>query len=347
MKLLSRLLLPVQIQKIGSILYGIYSAIESGVSEYGANLRYRQNNSHNSGDDLAGVVHSVGPDVYEFKPGDRVAAFHEVGTDNGGFAEYAVAPDYTTFHIPNQLSFEEAATIPVAALTAAMALYNDMRLPTPSDIKAPTNGGKQIPLLIYGVTSACGAFAAKLARLSGFHPLIGIAGRASEFAGTLVDHVIDYREGEDAMVAAIETALSKEGFGKKAPYVLDAISESGSFEATLRFIDHEGGTVRTLLPPEMFAKDKDNFKWPTGVDGGLSRVPNVHSISKDFGFVWLRYIGRLLADGRLSAHPYEVIPGGLHGVLEGLHKLKDGKASGVKYVYKIDETGDTGVVRKT
>ena len=42
----------------------------------------------NTGDDIAGVVHAVGSDVVEFKPGDRVAAFHEMMAPHGSFAEY-------------------------------------------------------------------------------------------------------------------------------------------------------------------------------------------------------------------------------------------------------------------
>lgn len=45
----------------------------------------------NTGDDIAGVVHAVGENVYEFKPGDRVAAFHEMFTPGGSYAEYAIA----------------------------------------------------------------------------------------------------------------------------------------------------------------------------------------------------------------------------------------------------------------
>lgn len=60
----------------------------------------------NQGDDIAGYVHSVGGKVTEFKPGDRVAAFHQIMTPHGGYAEYALAWASTTFHIPKETSFE-------------------------------------------------------------------------------------------------------------------------------------------------------------------------------------------------------------------------------------------------
>jgi NADPH:quinone reductase-like Zn-dependent oxidoreductase len=60
----------------------------------------------NSGDDIAGIVHSVGTNVWEFKEGDRVASFHEMMTPGGSFAEYAVGWQHTTFHLPKSLSFE-------------------------------------------------------------------------------------------------------------------------------------------------------------------------------------------------------------------------------------------------
>jgi NADPH2:quinone reductase len=63
--------------------------------------------SHNSGDDIAGIVESVGDNVTEFRAGDRVAAFHEMVTPNGSFAEYAIAWAASTFHLPKKISFEE------------------------------------------------------------------------------------------------------------------------------------------------------------------------------------------------------------------------------------------------
>ena len=60
----------------------------------------------NQGDDIAGVVHAVGSNVVEFKPGDRVAAFHQMRTPGGSYAEYALSWSHTTFHIPKKTTFE-------------------------------------------------------------------------------------------------------------------------------------------------------------------------------------------------------------------------------------------------
>jgi NADPH:quinone reductase-like Zn-dependent oxidoreductase len=310
---------------------------------------YRKDWAHNSGDDVAGVVHSVGRRVYEFKTGDRVAALHEFGQPNGAFADYAVAPDRTTFHIPHDVSFEEAVTVPTAALTAAISLHADMGIPAPFEALTSSNGvvaaRTNSPLLIYGVSTAVGAFAAKLARLAGVKPIIGVAGRASEFASTVADFVVDYRQGEDALVAAVEALLAKEGLGDKIPLVFDAISEAGSLETTLRFLEPNGGIVSTVLPPILFAREKENFHYPPGVTSINSALPRVHSTHKDWGYIWSHYLGRLMETGRLSGHPHEVIPGGLEGVLVSLQNLRSCKASAVKYVCRIEETAVGAVPR--
>jgi NADPH:quinone reductase-like Zn-dependent oxidoreductase len=64
------------------------------------------NRTLNSGDDIAGIVHEVGGDVFEFKVGDRVAAFHEMMEPGGSYAEYALAWQHTTFHIPKETTYE-------------------------------------------------------------------------------------------------------------------------------------------------------------------------------------------------------------------------------------------------
>jgi NADPH2:quinone reductase len=52
-------------------------------------------------------------------------------------------------------------------------------------------------------------------------------------------------------------------------------------------------------------------------------------------YVFFRYVAKMLADKKLTGHPFEVVDGGLEGVGEGLKMLKAGKAKGFKYIFKV------------
>ncbi|KAL8995675.1 MAG: hypothetical protein Q9169_004645 [Polycauliona sp. 2 TL-2023] len=314
------------------------------------------NQSMNSGDDIAGLVHQVGRNVYEFKPGDRVAAFHQMMSPGGSFAEYAVSWAHTTFHIPHHTSFEEAASIPLAAMTAALGLYQRLDgLPLPWH---PAT--KPIPLIIYGAATAVGAYAIKLAQLSNIHPLICIAGRGAPFVETLIDPskgdiILDYRSGDSKLVSAVRDAASKVPSGK-IDYAFDAVSEHNSIQNICQILDHQTGQVTFVLPSD------DGNPIPTTITGAMTTVGSVHDAGdtgdlkrvqkqaasktgdSDFGYVLFRFFGRGLAEGWFSGHPTETRKGGLAGVEGALRDLKDGKASAVKYVLKIEDTPGVGAV---
>jgi len=59
---------------------------------------------------------------------------------------------------------------------------------------------------------------------------------------------------------------------------------------------------------------------------------------QEFGEIMYGFLGRGLAKGWFKGHPFEVIPGGLEGIEGALRNLKEGKASAVKYVFRIGET---------
>jgi NADPH:quinone reductase len=225
-------------------------------------------------------------------------------------------------------------------MTSAIGLFVDLKLPAPWSPQKPT-GSEKLPIVIYGASSATGAFAAQLAKLSNLHPIIGIAGKSAKLANEFCDYVVDYRDGEDAVVQGIQEILKKEGLDNKVKHVYDGFSEKGSHEIIARVIDPNGGHVSHLLPLERFAKTK-GFKYPEGVKVTVTFVGESHDKQKDFAFVGFRYFARAMEDGRFKGHPFEVIPNGLEGVSTGLKNLKDGTASGVKYVYRIAETPGIG-----
>jgi NADPH:quinone reductase-like Zn-dependent oxidoreductase len=285
----------------------------------------------NTGDDIAGIVHSVGSNVWEFKKGDRVASFHEMGAPGGSFAEYAIGLQHTTFHIPMNVSFEEAATIPLAAMTAALGIYQHLKLPYPW---APAK--ESTPLVVYGGAAAVGAFAIKFARLANIHPIIAVAGRGQQFVERLIDRskgdtVVDYRDGNEAIVQRLKAALK----GQKLWYAFDATVDHGSYTNILQVLEPTG-YLTTVNPFEEY-KDVPATVKLTKVNVGASH--GAYGLDeKDFTYIMLRYIGRSLAEGLFKPHPYQVVPGGLEGVETGLKNLRDGKASGFKYVFKIRET---------
>ncbi|KAH6639298.1 zinc-binding oxidoreductase-like protein ToxD [Boeremia exigua] len=281
----------------------------------------------NSGDDIAGIVHSVGSNVWEFKKGDRVASFHEMMTPGGSFAEYAVGWQHTTFHLPKSLSFEDAATIPLAAMTAALGLHQRLGLPDPW-----TPATEPTPLVVYGGASAVGAYAIKLAVLANIHPIIAVAGRGEKFVEDLIDRskgdtIIDYRKGNEAVVQGLKDALK----GEKLWYAFDATSEHGSYTNIAQVLEPTGH-LTTVLPGKTYEGVPETVKLTT------TNVGASHKDDKDYAYIMFRYFARGLAEGFFKPHPYEVIPGGLAGVQTGLQNLKDGKASGVKYVFRIAET---------
>ncbi|KAI0595502.1 GroES-like protein [Biscogniauxia sp. FL1348] len=289
--------------------------------------QWRPNLVVNQGDDIAGIVHEVGENVTEFKPGDRVAAFHEMLAPHGSYGEYAVAWQHTTFHIPKKTSFEEAAAIPLAAMTSAVGLYLRLGLPEPWN---PAT--EPIPLIVYGAASAVGAYAVQLARQSNIHPLICVAGNSASHVEKLIDRskgdtIIDYRKGDDAVVEDLKKAAGN----AKLLYAFDAVSEKNSY-VNLSKVLAEGSKITLVLPGH------DYSQIPSHITQSITNVGSVHNNSKDFGYVFFRYLGRGLQEGWFQAQPQVVVPGGLGGIQEALENLKAGKANAIKYVFRIADT---------
>ena len=296
-----------------------------------------------SGDDIAGSVHAIGSAVTEFHIGDHVAALHQLGAPGGSFAEYALAWDWTTFHLGKDTNFEQAATVPMAALMAAIGLFAMLKV---------TNGpwapaANQTPLVIYGAAGAVGAFAIKLANLVDVHPLICVAGKGIPFVVSLIDPnksdvVIDYRKGNEALMKEMRDALQ----GQKLEYAFDATSEMGSFLNICQVLDESTGKI-TLVLPEYRKEIPASIEQSTTVAGslwdGFRRNEALGNLGldlggKDFGLVMSTLIGRWLQEGQLKPHPYVVMGGGLRGLEKALQNLRAGRASAMKYVIRIRET---------
>jgi len=129
------------------------------------------------GADVAGRIEAVGSNVKLFKPGDDV--FGDVST--GGYAEYVCAPEKVLALKPANVSFEEAAATPMAALTALQGLRD----------KAQVQPGQKV--LVNGASGGVGTFAVQIAKYYGAEVTGVCRTRNLEMARSIgADHVIDY-----------------------------------------------------------------------------------------------------------------------------------------------------------
>jgi NADPH2:quinone reductase len=239
-------------------------------------------------------------------------------------------------HIPltSPLS-TEAATIPLAALTAAVSLFRHLALPTPWNPATAST-----PFVVYGASSAVGSYAIKLARNSNIHPIIAIAGKGTHYVSTLLDHtkgdiVIDYRAGADETIRQIRAHLTAGNYGKvlhgldpgiglpSQKVLTEIVAPDGAINLVLPS-NYDVGSVTRTTTSVGIVHNQDNGAY--GADGS------------DLGFVTCRWFTRAWQAGTFQGHPFEVRPGGLEGVEQALKDLKDGKQSAVKYIFRISDT---------
>lgn len=131
------------------------------------------------GRDFAGRVVATGVNVTRFRPGDEVYGdtFHRSGT----FAEYVCAPQNQVAHKPENLTFEQAAAMPLAANTALMGLRD----------VAKVEAGQRV--LVNGASGGVGTFAVQIAKSYGAEVTAVCSTRNVELVRELgADHVIDY-----------------------------------------------------------------------------------------------------------------------------------------------------------
>lgn len=132
------------------------------------------------GADIAGRVESAGKKISLFKPGDEVVG--DLGSCGfGGLAEYVTAPEKAVILKPEKISFEEAASFPMAALTALQALRN----------KGNIQKGQE--LLIVGCSGGVGTFAIQLAKYFGAR-VTGVcsSNNVNQTVSLGADRVVDY-----------------------------------------------------------------------------------------------------------------------------------------------------------
>jgi NADPH:quinone reductase-like Zn-dependent oxidoreductase len=171
----------------------------------------RKPNDARIGRDVAGQVETVGAKVTQFRPGDEV-----FGACRGAFAEYACPSESNLAMKPDNVTFEEAASVPVAALTALQGLRD----------KGQVQPGQRV--LINGAAGGVGTFAVQIAKWLGADVTGVCSTRNVDMVRSIgADHVTDYTQ-EDF-------TLSKQGYD----VIFDLVGNH-SFSAFRRVLNSTG-----------------------------------------------------------------------------------------------------------
>jgi NADPH:quinone reductase-like Zn-dependent oxidoreductase len=150
--------------------------------------------------DVSGVVEATGPNVTQLATGDEVYGYPSVVRD-GTYAEYAVVPEAELALKPRSVDHVQAASVPMAALTAWQGLFDAGDLRTDQKV------------LIHGGAGGVGSFAIQLARWKGAFITATASGRNQEFLRNLgADLTIDYEKSRfDRLVCDVDLVFDTVG----------------------------------------------------------------------------------------------------------------------------------------
>ena len=244
------------------------------------------------GADVAGIIEEVGPGVESFAVGDKVfGALSPTG--NGGFAEYARAATKYLAHMPKNASFEEAAGLPMAAMTALQGLRDEANVRTGEDVA------------ISGASGGVGHYAVQIAKALGARVTAVCSGAKAQLAESLgADRVIDYKKEDfTANGHKYDVIVGVNGYHHLNDY-RRALKANGRYVMA-------GGNTKQLLQGTMRAKGIS--KRSTQTLTLVREKPN----AKD-----LEYLAELFEQGKLKTvidrrFPLEETPQAVALVAEG------------------------------
>ncbi|KAH9885809.1 GroES-like protein [Cubamyces lactineus] len=299
---------------------------------------------HITGYDAAGIVVEVGKEVTNLKKGDKVlfeGDSHEPQR-HATFQQYAVVPADLTAIIPENITFDQAASIPVGLVTDVLVLYNQSPAAENLSLRLKpvwepegTTAYAGMPAFIVGGASSLGQYAIQLARLAGHSPIITTASlHNAELLESLgATHVIDRFRSNESIVAE----LPKLTDGKPIEYAFLSIPLDQNACRLARDVLAPGGALATASPsPTLLPEDVANpgLGKRIGYVFGSVHLPYTREIS----VAMFKQITPWLAEGILKPNPVEVLPNGLKGISDGLARMKANKVSGIKLVAHPQET---------
>ncbi|KAF8901237.1 chaperonin 10-like protein [Mucidula mucida] len=274
--------------------------------------------------DIAGEVEAIGEDVEGWVKGDKVFC----QSYGGAYQQYIIVPAKIVMRFPKNISFDQAVTAPICFVTACNGLMGPSPIglgldPTLSLERKYTGH----TALIIGGSTCVGQYAIQLLKAIGFTRIIVYASSRhfallQTFGAT---DLIDRLQTPITSVPPIVKSLSTDPLTA----IYDTIGDAECQQAASDCLS-PGGTFVTVMPENV---KQDEGKHVIFVAGTLSWPSH-----KDFGQIIVSKITGWFEEGVIVPNPFEVLPGGLNGVADGLERSFRGEVSGMKLVVHPHET---------
>ncbi|KAI0694764.1 GroES-like protein [Earliella scabrosa] len=290
--------------------------------------------------DGAGVVEELGPEVQGFQKGDKVLFPGGFDPKDASFQEYKLVHAENVAKIPDNISFEQAATVPLCLATVTTGIWAHHPEASSIDLPAPWEEGGTTKLagqaaLIIGGSSSVGQYAIQLAKLQGFSPIITTSSLKHEawLKSLGATHIID----RSRPITDILAELPKITGGKPIVYAYDSIGDPETQNMGFDALAPGGGLVSTLMFTDPVLKEKiarDNGSKKLARPFASYQLPG----NKVLGVEIYMRLTEWLETGVIVPNRVEVLPGGLAGIPEGCERMKNNQVSGEKLVVRIEET---------
>lgn len=252
---------------------------------------------HVLGVEVAGIVRAAGKNVSRLKVGDRVMGLSRSG---GGYADFLALEENSVVVIPPELSYQKAAALPAAALSAWQSLFQYGQL----------HSGQRI--LIHAGAGGVGHLAVQIAKQHGAYVLATARAYNHEFVRQLgADEVIDYTITDFAEAAGT------------VDVVLDMVRETE--------VDEDTGIGATEQKNLQILRD--NGRLISLVDPLIATHPKVRGIEAQFAYIEpnprdLASIIQQVREHKLKVHVEEIFPFTMQGIIEAHNHYETRKVRG-------------------
>ncbi|OKO94314.1 Enoyl reductase LovC [Penicillium subrubescens] len=297
------------------------------------------------GCDFSGIVVRVGEGVTRFKEGHRVLAvtfgLNAADKTAGAFAEYALATEDLSCHVPDNLTFEQACSMGLGIATAGLALFQapglHLQMPRPK----PTSDDENMPsfVLVSGGATGTGTMATQLLKIAGYTPIVTCSPANNALCESYgAAACFDYRSSTCG-------ADIREYTANNLASVFDCVTDAPTMRMCYEAIGSSGGTYVALEAPTQVVKytrrdvRADWLMTPT-ITGTPVVIPGTYGRPSTpehriFGAELFLLAEKLLQEGGIKNHPLDIREGGLERIPTYVNDLRVGNVRGKRMIVPL------------